>query len=67
MELARKIGAYKKENNLTILQNSRWDEIINRVITKGEQRGISPGCVHEVFRSIHQESINHQNNVMNSH
>lgn len=67
MELARKIGTYKKENNLIILQNSRWDEIINRVITKGEQRGISPGCVHEVFRSIHQESINHQNNVMNSH
>ncbi|MEX2589730.1 MAG: bifunctional 3-deoxy-7-phosphoheptulonate synthase/chorismate mutase type II, partial [Chitinophagales bacterium] len=28
MDVARKIGAYKKENNITILAPERWDEII---------------------------------------
>jgi chorismate mutase len=47
------------------LQTTRWDEIINKVITKGLAKGLSPELIDIMFKAIHQESINHQMKVMN--
>jgi len=33
MQIAEKIGEYKKENGITILQVNRWDEILNKRTT----------------------------------
>ena len=65
MKVADKIGTYKKKNNITILQSSRWDQLLNRRITDGEKKGLSEDFVVKVFRAIHQESINHQTKIMN--
>ncbi|HZM13382.1 MAG TPA: chorismate mutase, partial [Bacteroidales bacterium] len=40
MKVAETIGQYKKENNITILQSTRWDEIINRVMSKTRAKGL---------------------------
>jgi chorismate mutase len=66
MKVAETIGRYKKENNITILQSSRWDEIMKKVIAKGLSKGLSGEFIDTVFKSIHQESINHQMKVMNN-
>lgn len=66
MAVSRKIGAYKKRNNITILQTSRWDEILRKRIDEAEKLGLSEEFIVKVFRAIHQESINHQTKVMNS-
>ncbi len=66
MKLAEKIGQYKKENNITILQTSRWNEILERAFIKGEKLGLSKEFVTKYFDAIHMESINHQNKIMNS-
>ncbi len=66
MKVVETIGRYKKENNITILQSSRWDEIINKVIDKGQAKGLSPEMIDTIFKAIHQESINHQMRVMNN-
>jgi chorismate mutase len=39
MKIAELIGKYKKENNITILQTSRWNEIIERATQKGIRSG----------------------------
>ena len=65
MKVAETIGRYKKENNITILQSVRWDEIINKVIAKGQAKGLSADLIDTIFKAIHQESINHQMKVMN--
>jgi len=65
MKVAETIGRYKKENNITILQSSRWDEIIKKVIAKGQAKGLSAEIIDTIFKAIHQESINHQMKVMN--
>ena len=65
MEVADKIGLYKKENNLTILQSSRWDQLLNQRILEAEKKGLSEDFTIKIFRAIHQESINHQTKVMN--
>lgn len=66
MGVAETIGSYKKENNITILQSSRWEEIIQKAIAKGDSKGLSEEFIQLLFRAVHQESINHQNKIMNS-
>jgi chorismate mutase len=66
MKVAEKIGTYKKENNITILQTNRWNEILERAYAKGEKLGLSKEFVTKYFDAVHMESINKQNQVMNS-
>ena len=66
MAISRKIGEYKKKNNITILQASRWDEILKKRIEQAEKKNLSEEFIGKIFRAIHQESINHQTKVMNS-
>jgi len=66
MHVAETIGQYKKDNNITILQNQRWEEIIRKVVVKGQNKGLSEEFIDHMFKAIHQESINHQMKVMNS-
>jgi len=66
MKLAEKIGEYKKENNITILQTRRWNEILERAYKKGERLGLSQEFITRYFDAVHMESINHQNKVFHS-
>jgi len=65
MKLADKIGEYKRENNITILQTNRWNEILDRAYNKGEKLGLSKEFIVRYFDAVHMESINHQNKIMN--
>ena len=66
MKIADKIGEYKKNNNVTILQTSRWNQILERAFAKGDKLGLSKEFVTKYFDAVHMESINHQNKIMNS-
>jgi chorismate mutase len=65
MKVAEKIGQYKKENNITILQTKRWNEILERACKKGDKIGLSKEFVTKYLDAVHMESINHQNKVYN--
>ncbi len=66
MQFAQEIGSYKKRNNIGILQTARWNEILNSAIQKGRMRDLSDEFVIQLLSAIHQESIRHQNIVMNA-
>ena len=66
MKIAEKIGQYKKDNNITILQTNRWNEILERAFQKGEKLNLSKEFITKYFDAVHMESINHQNKIMNS-
>ena len=66
IKIAEKIGQYKKENNITILQTNRWNEILERAFAKGEKLGLSKEFITKYFDAVHMESINHQNKIFNS-
>ncbi len=65
MQVVESIGQYKKDNNLTILQASRWNEVLEKSFAKGEKLGLSKGFIERYLKAVHQESINHQSAVMN--
>lgn len=66
MQIADKIGEYKRSNNITILQTNRWNEILERAFRKGEKLGLSQEFITKYYDAVHMESINHQNKIMNS-
>jgi chorismate mutase len=66
MKIADKIGEYKSNNNITILQPGRWNEILEKASIKGKLLGLSEEFIMKYFDAVHIESINHQNKVMNS-
>jgi chorismate mutase len=66
MKISEKIGEYKKNNNITILQTNRWNEILERAFQKGDKLGLSKEFITKYFDAVHMESISHQNRIMNS-
>ena len=65
MSVAQEIGQLKKERNVAVLQSNRWNEILGKMILEGEQKGLSEEFVLKMFKAIHQESINHQERILN--
>ena len=66
MRVSREIGQYKKENNMTILQTARYDEIIQKRAEQGNELGLSTDFMIRLLKNIHEESVRHQVEVMNA-
>ena len=64
MKISDSIGKLKKKNNVAVLQNKRWNEILGKMVLDGENHGLSEEFVLKLFKAIHQESINHQEKVI---
>lgn len=65
MKVSDQIGALKKDKNVAVLQSKRWNEILGNMILEGESNGLSEEFILRMFKAIHQESINHQEKVIN--
>ena len=66
MKAADGIGLLKKQRNVAVLQSKRWNEILGKMVLQGEEKGLSEEFVLKMFKAIHQESINHQEKIINS-
>ncbi|MFV0541930.1 MAG: chorismate mutase [Aestuariibaculum sp.] len=66
MIVADSIGALKKQKNVAVLQSKRWNEILGKMVLEGQEHGLSEEFVLKMFKAIHQESINHQEKIINS-
>lgn len=65
MNICRKIGSYKKEHNMTVLQANRYKEIIDKRGAQGELFGLDLEFVKHIFELVHEESVRQQMEVIN--
>ena len=65
MQVCREIGNYKREHNMTVLQASRYNEILEKRGVQGSLTGMSPEFVAKVFENIHEESVRQQIEIVN--
>jgi chorismate mutase len=63
-QLIEKIGEYKKENNVTVFQLERWNEIISSRTEWGNLKNLSSDFIQNIYRAIHDESIRLQTEIM---
>lgn len=65
MRICREIGVYKKEHNMTVLQATRYNEILEKRGAQGSLIGIAPECIAHIFELIHEESVRQQLEIVN--
>lgn len=65
MRICREIGVYKKEHNMTVLQATRYSEILEKRGAQGSLIGMSPECVAHIYELIHEESVRQQLEIVN--
>jgi chorismate mutase len=66
MAIIEKIGTYKKDHNITILQLERWEQILKNRLFIAQKVGLSNDFIRKMLELIHQESIRIQAKVMNN-
>ena len=65
MNLAEEIGDFKRDNNITILQQDHWKKVIEHRLKQSPQVNLSQTFMRSLMDAIHQESIRRQTKVMN--
>lgn len=65
MRICRKIGEFKKENGLTVVQTKRYNEILDKRGVQGSLLGIEAECIKSIFEHIHEESVRQQIDILN--
>ena len=65
MAIVKQIGAYKRENNVTILQLERWKEILKNQLATADKTGLNKAFVKNIYLLVHKESIRMQTEIMN--
>lgn len=65
MRISREIAVYKREHNMTVVQASRYNEILDKRVAQGLLCGMSSDFVKTIFEAIHEESVHQQLDVIN--
>ena len=64
MQVAQEIGRIKKNRSVAVLQSNRWAEIMQKAIDKANGLDLSNKFVQQIFKAIHQESIEKQERIL---
>ena len=65
MRISREIGQYKKEHDMTVLQPTRYDEILSKRINQAIDLDMDGEFMKSVLQAIHEESVRQQMNILN--
>jgi chorismate mutase len=60
MDVAREIGEYKLKHGMAIVQHDRYNEMLLSVEKRAETMGLTKSFIHQIFRTIHEESVRQQ-------
>ncbi len=60
MEISKRIGVYKKEHNMMVVQLGRHDKIMKDRTETGEKLGLPMPFVSKIMSAIHEESVKRQ-------
>lgn len=65
MRVSREIAVYKREHNMTVVQPTRYNEILDKRVAQGVLCGMSSDFLKTVFEAIHEESVHQQLDIIN--
>ena len=65
MRVTCEIGQYKKEHHMPVIQQTRYKDLMEDLVKKGEQLGMSEDFIRSVLAAIHEESVRQQLDIVN--
>lgn len=60
MGVAREIGEYKRAHSMAVVQQDRFNELLQAAETRAENMCLSRKFIHNIFSAIHEESVRQQ-------
>lgn len=60
MHVSAKIGEFKKQKGVAIIQPDRWEQVLEKLASLAIKYQLDPAFVREVFSAIHSASIGEQ-------
>lgn len=57
IDIARRIGEYKRAHNMPVLQSRRYNELLSRRMQWAEDHGIDPQAAKQLMDIIHEQSV----------
>ena len=54
IEIVKKVGQFKKENNIPVVDNSRFEKVLNKVGELAEKNNISKKFMQDIYNKIHE-------------
>ncbi|HPF51072.1 MAG TPA: chorismate mutase [Draconibacterium sp.] len=66
VEIVKEIGKYKRDNNVTALQMSRWSQLMENRVKLGVKMNLDDTFVKILFQLIHEDSVRMQTEIMDA-
>lgn len=60
MAISRRIGDYKRQHGIPVLQPQRYDELLSTRTLLADSLSMSPEFIREILQAIHEESVRQQ-------
>lgn len=65
MRVTCEIGQYKKEHKMPVIQQNRYNDLMERLVKNGEELGMSEEFIRNILAAIHEESVKQQLEIVN--
>lgn len=65
MRVTCEIGQYKKEHHMPVIQQNRYNELMDQLVKNGEDLGLSEDFIRTILAAIHEESVKQQLEIVN--
>lgn len=67
LDICREIGREKRDHNVSIVQTSRWENVLSRAVASAPGYKLDKGFVSDLFNLIHEASVNEQNSILSEY
>ena len=64
MFLVRQVGELKKKNNVEVVQNDRWQQLLKSRMSWSSDDGMSSDEIKELFTTLHDISVSRQKGIL---
>ena len=65
MKIVEEMGEFKKNNNVSVFQLRRWEDILKSRVDYGTRLGLSDEYIKNLLELVHKESIQKQADILN--
>ena len=61
-EITKQVGEWKKENNVSVFQSGRYEEILKKNEIRSKRYNLDVDLINSIFNIIHEKSVEQQLN-----
>ncbi len=65
-DIIKRVAEFKKENNISVLQSNRWQEVLEKAKSFWLEKELSPVFIWVIWNTIHEFAIELEEKIKNN-